>query len=201
MEPTSPKATAGDSLLAAAKAGNASAFWQLTETYRPYLRGVVARILGAQFSAKVDASDVVQQCLLTAFERFGQFRGADTEQWQHWLLALVRNQTRKIVRYWYQEMRDVRREQSLTPGSSDERPVAAEDSTPSQQAARRERAARLMAVLQRLPQDYRQVISLRNFEDLPYAEVAARMNRSEEAVRKLWERAIRRLREEWGDQT
>lgn len=209
MEPPSQKMTAEDGLLAAAKAGDASAFWRLTEGYRPYLRGVVARLVGAQFSAKVDASDIVQQGLLTAFEQFGQFRGTDTKQWQHWILALVRNQARKIVRYWHQEMRDVRRERPIAAGSSGQQgrmdgpsvPLAADGSSPSQQAARRERAARLMAAIHKLPQDYQEVLYLRNFDDLPYAEIAARMNRSEEAVRKLWERAVRRLRQEWGDET
>src|SRR5262249_41460805 len=64
MESSAENATAGDALLAAARAGDASALWRLTESYRPYLRGVVARMLGPQLAAKVDASDVVQHACL-----------------------------------------------------------------------------------------------------------------------------------------
>ncbi len=56
-------------------------------------------------------------------------------------------------------------------------------------------------MIDRLPSDYRQVLYLRNFEDLSYADIAARMQRSEGAVRVLWARAVQRLRDEWGDES
>ena len=56
-----------------------------------------------------------------------------------------------------------------------------------------------MAALERLPPDYREVITLRNLQGLSLVEVAGRMGRSHEAVRQLWCRAVRRLREECGD--
>ena len=45
-----------------------------------------------------------------------------------------------------------------------------------------------------LSEDYQKVIALRNFGGLPFDEVAALMNRSPQAVRLLWLRAINRLR-------
>ena len=45
-------------------------------------------------------------------------------------------------------------------------------------------------------QDYRRVIVLRNQEDRPFEEIAVMMNRSENAVRKLWFRAIELLQQE-----
>ena len=44
-----------------------------------------------------------------------------------------------------------------------------------------------------LPADYAQVIELRNWELLTFPQIAAKMDRSDEAVRKLWVRAIQRL--------
>jgi RNA polymerase sigma-70 factor (ECF subfamily) len=191
--------SSSDVLLAAARAGDRSGFWQLAESYRAYLRNVAERLLQDQLASKVDASDVVQQCLVTAFEQFDQFRGRDREQWQRWMLALVRYRILRLVRYWRRGVRDVRREQALSPGSSGGGACAADGSSPSQHAARREQAARLIALIQQLPSDYREVIYLRNLEDLPYAVVARRMNRSELGVRKLWERAVKRLRQVCGD--
>jgi RNA polymerase sigma-70 factor (ECF subfamily) len=69
-------------------------------------------------------------------------------------------------------------------------------STPSVQAAAREQQLRLAEVLQKLPDDYREVIVLRNLQELPHAEVARRMDRKEGAVRMLWVRALTKLREE-----
>ena len=53
----------------------------------------------------------------------------------------------------------------------------------------------LARVLDRLPDDYREVLVLRNVENLPHHEVALRMNRTEGAVWMLWVRALGRLRE------
>jgi RNA polymerase sigma-70 factor (ECF subfamily) len=189
-----------EQLLAAARGGDAPAFWQLAEGYRPYLKTVAARLLGDRLAQKVDASDVVQQGLLAAFEQAGQFQGQKLEQWYGWVVAIVRHEVHSLVRYWHRERRDVRCEQRLAPGSDGDSPLAAEGSSPSQQAARREQVARLLAAVQQLPPDYQQVLHLRNFEQLPYAEVARRMDRSEQAVRQLWMRAVRWLREELGDE-
>ena len=59
-----------------------------------------------------------------------------------------------------------------------------------------EQELRLAEVLGRLPDDYREVIVLRNLEGLSHEEVARRMGRSIGAVRMLWVRALSRLRRE-----
>jgi RNA polymerase sigma-70 factor (ECF subfamily) len=61
----------------------------------------------------------------------------------------------------------------------------------------KEESEALQAALARLPEDYRTVLRLRNWDGLPFAEVGRQMERSEEAVRKLWSRAILRLQEEF----
>jgi RNA polymerase sigma-70 factor (ECF subfamily) len=177
---------------------NPSDFWTLAERYRPYLKRVVARVLGEQLSDKVDASDVVQQGYLEAFRHRSQFRGTSAGEWGAWLMAIVKNEAQNLLRYWRQEMREVGREEALMAGSSDRRQLAGDFSTPSQSADRREQAARLLAALERLPPDYHQVITLRNLQDLPFEAVAASMGRSEMAVRQLWVRAVQRLRQELG---
>ncbi|HEV3262880.1 MAG TPA: sigma-70 family RNA polymerase sigma factor [Gemmataceae bacterium] len=178
---------------------DAAAFWNMAQQYRPYLKAVAQRVLGQRLQGKVDASDVVQQSLVAAVEQFGQFRGQGLAEWQAWLVAIVRNEAINVVRYWSQEERDPHREQSLKEGGPAGLQLAADTSSPGQKAARREQATRLMAAMDRLPPDYREVIVLRNFEALSHGELAARMGRSGEAVRQLWVRAVRRLREELGE--
>ena len=72
--------------------------------------------------------------------------------------------------------------------------LAAAQSTPSQQADRREQAVRLADALDRLPEAYRDVLILRYLEGLKFPEVARRMGRSLDSVEKLWVRALARLR-------
>jgi RNA polymerase sigma-70 factor (ECF subfamily) len=72
-------------------------------------------------------------------------------------------------------------------------------SGPEKKEQRRETTARLVAALERLEPDRRTVVELRNFEGLPFEEVAQRMGRSNAAVRKLWTRALDDLREAMGE--
>ena len=49
-------------------------------------------------------------------------------------------------------------------------------------------------VLGQLPDDHREVIILRHLEGLTFPEVAARLEKSTDSVKKLWVRALVRLR-------
>lgn len=53
----------------------------------------------------------------------------------------------------------------------------------------------MSAALARLPDDYRQVIVLRQLEGLAFSEVAERLGRSAGACRMLWLRAIDQVRQ------
>lgn len=174
--------------------------WQLAERYRPYFKKKVAGLLGCRLARKEDPSDLVQRGLLAAFQHRNQFRGENAEQWLAWLWKIIKRVAQKDVRFWHQQRRNVDREQALDahPSGGGCQP-AADSSTPSHKAARQEQAARLLTAIGRLPPDYRHVIQLRDFEGLPDAEIAARMKRSEGAVRVLWTRALKCLGGELGD--
>jgi RNA polymerase sigma-70 factor (ECF subfamily) len=64
---------------------------------------------------------------------------------------------------------------------------------------RQENAVRLADHLARMAPEYREVIVLRNLRGLSFNEVAGRMNRSAGAVRMMWLRAIRQLRNQMDD--
>src|SRR5262249_53246670 len=68
--------------------------------------------------------------------------------------------------------------------------------SPSQAAMRRERAERLEQALRRLPDPYRQVIVLRHREGRSFEEIGLVLDRSPEAARKLWVRALAQLQQE-----
>jgi RNA polymerase sigma-70 factor (ECF subfamily) len=72
--------------------------------------------------------------------------------------------------------------------------LVAPQSSPSQQAARRELTVLLADALARLPGPYREVLILRHLEELSFPEVAERMGRTLDSVKNLWARALPRLR-------
>jgi RNA polymerase sigma factor (sigma-70 family) len=68
----------------------------------------------------------------------------------------------------------------------------------SDAADRHEQSARVAARLEGLPDDMRELLMGRFFDELSYAELTIRMGRSEGALRVLYTRALRRLRDEMG---
>jgi RNA polymerase sigma-70 factor, ECF subfamily len=187
MSDWAPDASSDRRLLNAARAGDATAFWRLAEPRRAYLKAVVRRILGERLPS--DGSDVVAHTMDRARERIAQFQGTSAQQFLGWLAAIARNEA----------LQALRRADRVGPLPDDaEVDLAADGSGPDERASRRERGSRLLMAIDRLPEDSRRVIQLRNLQELPYAEVARQMDRSEEAVRQLWSRALRRLKDELG---
>jgi RNA polymerase sigma-70 factor (ECF subfamily) len=189
-------------LLQQARGGDASALGRLLESYRDYLT-LLARVqVGRQIQGKVDAGDVVQEAYLDAHRQFGTFRGESEQELVAWLRRILAGKLALTMRnYLGTRGRDVNLERDLAINLDQssavlERGLIASQSSPSQHFARREEAVLLAEALGRLPEDYREVIVLRQLEALPFKDVAARMGRSETAVTKLWLRALERLRGE-----
>jgi len=175
---------------------------EMLQRYRPWLHLLARMEIDGQFHGKFDASDVVQQTMLEAVRGLPQFRGGTEAEMLAWLRQVLAHVlAHEIRRYRGTQQRNVGREvsleQSLAQSASQLRNMLVSPGTsPSGQAARSEQEVLLAAVLSRLPEDYREVIVLRNLRGLEHEEVARRMGRSAGAVRMLWVRALAQLREE-----
>jgi RNA polymerase sigma-70 factor, ECF subfamily len=194
-------------LLTSACAGSNSSLGKLLTLYSNYLKLLVTAQLDTRLKGRVSASDVVQESFFEAHRDFGQFRGATPGEFVVWLRRIVVNNILRMVeQHVLTEKRDVRREISMEEiGRRLEQStvrletlLAAEDNSPSGVASQREDELRLADTLAQLPADYREVIVLRHIEGLPFEEVGRRMQRSAGAVRMLWLRALKQLREQWG---
>jgi RNA polymerase sigma-70 factor (ECF subfamily) len=189
-------------LLEAIRRGDETAPGRLVQRYRAWLLLLAQLQLGRRLQGKFDASDVVQQALLEACRALPQFRGGTEGELQAWLRQILAHVLAHEVRnYAGTRQRDVRREVSLEDGLAESSRrlgdlLAANDTSPSQEAARHEQAVILADALDHLPADYREVIVLRNLEGLSHEEIATRMGRGAGAVRMLWMRALVRLRQE-----
>lgn len=201
---TSEFRTASDDLLDQARAGSGESLGQLLQLYANYLKVVVLGQLEHNLRARVSPSDVVQETFFEAHRDFPQFRGSTTPEFLAWLRRiLVNNLCRVVEQHLLAEKRDVRREVSL-----ERLATALEQSTarleailpdpgtsPSSFLQRRETEVALADQLALLPADYRDVIILRHLEQLPFEEIGQRMGRTSGAVRMLWLRAVKALRE------
>jgi RNA polymerase sigma-70 factor (ECF subfamily) len=182
--------------------GDESISAAVLERHRNWLALLARLQVDRRFRGKFDPSDIVQQTLLEAVRAWPQFRGrteAELAAWLRQILARVLNHEAR--HYLDARRRDLAREVSLEQAlaeSSDRLGEAAlaTGTSPSQHAIRHEQELRLAEALSRLPDDYREVILLRNVESLPHDAVARRMERSVGSVRMLWLRALACLRQE-----
>lgn len=168
--------------------------------YQPWLKLLARLQIDSRFQGKFSESDVVQQTLLEACRDLPKFRGQSEGELLAWLRQILAHvMAHEIRRYGGTRQRDVDREVSLEAAlaQSSQRlanVLALSGSSPSAKAQQSEQEVLLADVLARLPEDHREVIILRNLENLPHEEVARRMNRSPGAVRMLWVRALASLR-------
>lgn len=186
-------------LISAARRGSRDAQNQLFGQLQAYLKWVADRKLDPSLRQKFGPSDAVQQSMLRATENFGEFRGSTPEQLHAWVREILVNEVRQIRRTYFARKRDIARERNWVNVSDSRRHnVDPADSlpTPGAQAIDQEQSAALNRALHRLPDDYRQVIQLRNWDRLSFGEIAQRLDRSENAVTKLWFRALLRLEKE-----
>jgi RNA polymerase sigma-70 factor (ECF subfamily) len=194
-------------LFTLAQQGSSSCLGQLLLLYTNYLKLLVTAQLDSRLRARVSPSDIVQDTFFEAHRDFNQFRGQTTAEFVAWLRRIVVNNLLRVVeQHVLAEKRDVRREVSIEEiGRRLEQStmrletflVQASES-PSGHAVRNEDEILLANALAELPDDYREILVLRHIEGLPFEEVAKRMDRSAGAVRMLWLRALKKLRETMG---
>jgi RNA polymerase sigma-70 factor (ECF subfamily) len=143
----------------------------------------------------------VQDTLLGAYRDFDTFHGCSRDELRAWLRKILENNLAVFRRRY----RGTRKRQvaleipiDVATAGADRRDWACESASPSARATLGEQTAALMAALARMPEDYRRVILWYQFDQLTFEEVGRRLNRSGEAARKIWSRALNRLTEELG---
>jgi|SRR5262245_10091866 len=186
--------------LPAARAGSGEALGAALEACRGYLLLIAQRELDPALVAKGGASDLVQETFLEAQRDLAQFHGTTEAELLAWLRRLLLNNLANFNRlYRATDKRQVGREVILEAGSSaDARGTepSADGTSPSGRAIAGEQAEAVRRAMERLPEDYRQVLVLRYQEELPFEEIGRRMARSSNAARQLLLRAAERLQQE-----
>jgi RNA polymerase sigma factor (sigma-70 family) len=144
-----------------------------------------------------DAEDVVQEAYLRAYRYFDAWRGGNIRVW---LLTIVRNS----FITWVKENRNGRlvfRADTPTDETGAEQTAwGTAPRDPESLLLERIDSQTLARLMQRLPAEYREVLLLREVEDLAYKEIAAvidvpigtvmsRLSRARLALRKLWDGA------------
>jgi RNA polymerase sigma-70 factor (ECF subfamily) len=175
-------------LLREAKQGSQEAIGQLLERHRSYLWALAHEAIAGESHVTFTIADVVQSAQLEALRDLAAFRGSSEGEFRAWLRHILRNNVLDLRRARERRIRGV--------GNEAEREVEhveRADRSPSSQVSAGELGDKLRVAIHRLPADERTVIELHYFQGQSYAEIATQLDRTPEAVRKLWGRALVRL--------
>jgi RNA polymerase sigma-70 factor (ECF subfamily) len=140
--------------------------------------------------SNADADDVVQDAMMRAWRAYDGFRGGDIRPW---LLAIVRN-------CWRTSMADRKRrghvampDENTLPGDE----LTYSGPSPESAAMDSDEGRKLDAVIATLPEEFREVLILREMEDLSYREIATITDVPIGTVMSRLARARAMLREKW----
>lgn len=175
-------------LVARAKTGDREAFDRLLGRFRNRLERAVRSRLGPELRAKLEVEDILQETALRALRSIARFEWRDEESFFRWLAGIAEHVLRDEADH--ERLRRAAPLDTDPPGSG---------TSPSVSACREERFIRLEKALKLLPEEYREVIILARVDGLPVIEIARRLGLTPNAVsQRLW-RALRKLRDEFGE--
>lgn len=150
-------------LIARCLSGDADAFRPLVQRYQRLVFSVAVRLLGE----RAEAEDVAQQAFVDAFDALERFRGAGrSHAFSTWLVRIAVNRAKDVIKSkrWSEEPL----EHEVGGGEAS---FAHDPSNPEVQALRSDDRRRLEAALGRVPVKYREVLILKDIEELPYDEI------------------------------
>lgn len=183
-------------LLLAWHAGDAQALSALVEQELPWIAARIRRRLGQFLRTRHDTQDIVQETLLSTLRDGPRFVVADRGSFRALISRIVENVIRREHEHMTAGRRDARREAPLP--SRDTVLHLGGGRSPcadvSEEAATNELRAWVRLALELLSNDDREVVQLREYGGLSFAELGARLGGIQEnAARMRFHRALARL--------
>lgn len=178
---------------------------QLLMRHHDEVAEFVGKKVPAELRGVLAAEDICQEAYVVAVRSLPLFEYRGERSFVNWLLTLAERKLIDMVRAQQAAKRGGgRRAVDVVGGDASSivtllEQVAVHERTPSQSAVAHEAAARVRQALESLDDGQRTALRCCYLEGLSVGETAARMGRTEGAVRKLCERGLQRLAEHIGD--
>jgi RNA polymerase sigma-70 factor (ECF subfamily) len=185
-----------ETLIRRAQKGDEEALRELHERYEDVLQRRIRGKLPAHLGRKFSVADVLQEARLAVFRHAGTFEDRGAGSFRNWLLTIVDRKLHDLVRRHMGTAKRGERREVSRGRRMDTANFVAVGPSPSQIAIGSELEALVRAAMDALPEDYREILRLAREECLSLREVAERMGRSRDAVKKLYWRALQRFRQE-----
>ena len=167
------------------QAGDLDSFGVLAQRYERPLYSLAVRYLGRP----EDAEEIRQEALLKAYSQAGSFK--PDGRFRAWIyriaLNLCHDRSRRKRRLRWLSWSDA-------AGEGHEEPAIPSDSGTGEEVEQRERARHVRLALQSLPREQRDVLVLKEFEELKFREIAAVLGCPESTVKSRLYRGLTALR-------
>ncbi len=193
-------------LLEKARGGGEAAQAELLSLFASYLKMLASMHVQGPLQRRVSASDLVQDTLLEAHRDFAKFRGRSEKEFLSWLRRILLNNLQQSRdQHLGAAKRSLRLEVHPQEGTGNggsfaadwEALLEAETGSPSRTYQKDQELLLLAEAMQELSMEHREVLLMRHFEAMPFADIAVAMQRSPGACRMLWLRAIDQLRQKF----
>jgi len=192
-------------MLAAARKGDSQVLGELLKGCEAEVGSGIGKQIPNHHRAAFDETDVMSVTFLEAFLGFHKFLGSSRSQFVGWIRAIAEHNLRDACAGLEAKKRPPPKLVAI--GSPDDyytnllEQLSGSATTPSRHFAQGEMKAKVDAAIDALPQDYRRVVRLHDFEGQSFRDIAAVMAKSLGFVHMLHVRAFDRLREFLGTST
>ena len=185
------------------RARDAGALGEFLQLFRPQLLAYIDRNLGVILRKKVEPPDIWQETAIAALNALPKSDLTDRDPFG-WLCQIAQQRIIDASRKHAAQKRGSEFEVALnSPAGDSSRDwmsiLAASMTSPSQAVAREERHGQLYEAIQVLPPEVQEILRWRYVEDLPTKDIAARIGKTDVAVRVLLSRTVQKLQELMGE--
>ena len=170
-----------------AREGSSEALNMIFNECGEKLLALIRLRLGPNLRRHIESRDVLQETLLRAFQNFDDFRGSSNKTLMAWLAAIAGNQIKNQVEYFHRQRRDVKQTIQLDENLQ---VAATELSSQVTRLNMNQESMKLESALDSMDELHREIILLRNFEELTFAEIGERIGKGADASRMLYARSM-----------
>jgi len=188
----SPELSQTFALLDRLHRGDKEALGALVARDLPWVRAQVESQLGPELRKHLTAEDIVQETMVQVLRDGPKFTISDQAHFRALIVQMITNVLRMKHRFLHQKRRDVKKELP-SPSSSTILNLDASQTRPSQAAIRSETQAWMQLCIDLLEAKDRDVILLRQWDELSFVEIGEKLGIDQAAARMRFERALARL--------
>lgn len=177
-------------LLLEARGGSEQALNSLFEQCGERLLSLIRLRMGPKLRSRMESEDLLNATLLRAFRNFDSLEARNTPSLMAWLGRIAESEIRDQADRLNAQRRDAAKEVALDTGMGE---LAARLRSQTSRLVLSESRARLERAIAQLPDEYREIVLLRHYEELGFKEIGTRLDKSPDACRMLLARAMTAL--------